>query len=314
MAVPRSAAPGTPGKNGCVTATTGRSTSVAVPSWRIERSARRGAAARSGRPATASGSAAEASASPSRRPFRKRPTANGSAAAAPPTITAVRARLSGIPSRSTSRGAARSITTEVPMTMAVIRTASTRSVRANWRARRPTVRCVGAARSRSSQLPYSASTVCTEAGSRSSTRAATRADAPTNAGVVSVVTAETATATGKRKSRVAPRDVPRLARMNENSPICARLMPVWIARRVPLPVRNAPKATAADFPSMTRRMKTAIGSQCCATRAGSISMPTDTKKIAAKRSRTGRTRCSTSCAAPDSATSDPAMKAPSATE
>ena len=43
-------------------------------------------------------------------------------------------------------------------------------------------------------------------------------------------------------------------------------------------------------------------------------MPTDTKKIAANMSRTGRTSLSISASCPDSAISEPAMKAPSATE
>ncbi len=45
-----------------------------------------------------------------------------------------------------------------------------------------------------------------------------------------------------------------------------------------------------------------------------MSMPTATKKIAPNMSRTGATRCSMVPASPDSATSEPAMNAPSATE
>ena len=133
-------------------------------------------------------------------------------------------------------------------------------------------------------------------------------------GVVSVVTAETATAIGYRNSRVAPSDAPSDARMNENSPIWARLMPVWTDVRTPFPVRNAPSPTAADLPTTTRAMNATTATQCRATRPGSMSMPTETKKMAAKRSRTGRTMSSTACASPDSATREPAMNAPSATE
>ena len=43
-------------------------------------------------------------------------------------------------------------------------------------------------------------------------------------------------------------------------------------------------------------------------------MPTETKNTAAKMSRTGSTMRSTALASPDSATSAPARKAPSATE
>jgi hypothetical protein len=49
-------------------------------------------------------------------------------------------------------------------------------------------------------------------------------------------------------------------------------------------------------------------------RPGSISMPTDTKKIAANMSRTDSRACSIALACPDSATSAPPRNAPSATE
>jgi hypothetical protein len=45
-----------------------------------------------------------------------------------------------------------------------------------------------------------------------------------------------------------------------------------------------------------------------------MSMPTDTKKMARNMSRTGFTRCSMLSPWPDSLTSDPARKAPRATE
>ncbi len=102
--------------------------------------------------------------------------------------------------------------------------------------------------------------------------------------------------------------------MNENSPIWARLIPACTEVRTPLAVRNAPRPTATDLPSTTSATSATTATQCCAMSPGSMSIPTDTKKMAANRSRTGRTRASTSCASPDSATSDPAMKAPSATE
>ena len=103
--------------------------------------------------------------------------------------------------------------------------------------------------------------------------------------------------------------------MNENSPICARLMPAWIDVRAPLPVRNAPSADAHDLAD-DHRQRSARRSrrQWRTSSAGSISMPTETKNTAANTSRTGWTRCSIACASPDSATSEPAMNAPSATE
>ncbi len=102
--------------------------------------------------------------------------------------------------------------------------------------------------------------------------------------------------------------------MNENSPICARLIPAWTEVRVPLPVRKAPRVTLTIFPRITATVSTTMATQWRAMSAGLMSMPTDTKKMAANMSRTGWTRCSTSFSTPDSATREPARKAPSATE
>ena len=102
--------------------------------------------------------------------------------------------------------------------------------------------------------------------------------------------------------------------MKENSPICARLMPACTEVRVPLPVRNAPSDTAITLPTITTTVRTSTGTQCSAISAGSMSMPTETKKMAANMSRTGATRCSIFFTSPDSATSEPPMNAPSATE
>jgi hypothetical protein len=68
------------------------------------------------------------------------------------------------------------------------------------------------------------------------------------------------------------------------------------------------------FPKITAAVSAAIAPALAGIKPGSISMPTETKKIAANMSRTGAIRCSTCSPSPDSATSDPAMNAPSATE
>ena len=65
---------------------------------------------------------------------------------------------------------------------------------------------------------------------------------------------------------------------------------------------------------ITASVSASTALQCSVSAVGSMIIPTDTKKIAANMSRTGRTRFSISICCPDSATSDPAMKAPSATE
>ena len=102
--------------------------------------------------------------------------------------------------------------------------------------------------------------------------------------------------------------------MNENSPICARLIPACTEVRVPLPVRKAPNETLTILPRITTRASTSTIAQCAAMTPGSMSSPTETKKMAAKMSRTGCTSRSIASAWPDSATSDPARNAPSATE
>ncbi len=131
---------------------------------------------------------------------------------------------------------------------------------------------------------------------------------------MSVVIADTAIATGYSQPRITPAATPTLAMMNENSPIWARLNPAFIAVRRPWPARKAPIVTASTFPTMTVSVSTRTAPQCSASALGSMIIPTDTKKIAANMSRTGRTSFSISASCPDSAISEPAMKAPNATE
>jgi hypothetical protein len=102
--------------------------------------------------------------------------------------------------------------------------------------------------------------------------------------------------------------------MNENSPICARVMPAWTEMRTLLPVKKAPTETPMVLPTMTSNDSASTGPQWSTMTAGSSSIPTETKKTAANMSRTGWTRCSMGLASPDSAMSEPAMNAPSATE
>ena len=133
-------------------------------------------------------------------------------------------------------------------------------------------------------------------------------------GVTSVVIADTTTATGYMNELITPAASPTPAMMNENSPICARLIPVWIECLNPLPVMKEPAVTAITFPVITITVRTSTASQCSTITLGSMSDPTETKKIATNMSRTGCTRRSIRTASPDSATRDPMMNAPSATE
>ncbi len=131
---------------------------------------------------------------------------------------------------------------------------------------------------------------------------------------MSVVSALTVTAIGYRNGRVASLVAPTPAMMNENSPICAMLIPDFTESRRLRPVRKAPTETATIFPTITSTAKARMGPHQSRTTRGSIAIPTDTKKIATNRSRTGTISCSISFPNPDSATSDPAMNAPNATE
>ena len=94
--------------------------------------------------------------------------------------------------------------------------------------------------------------------------------------------------------------------MNENSPICAMLIPARTDIATPLP-EGTPRPTRRpacrrhhDGGQRQRRPPSAR-----ATRRGSMSIPTDTKNTAAKTSRTGSTSRSMLWARPDSATSAP---------
>jgi hypothetical protein len=149
---------------------------------------------------------------------------------------------------------------------------------------------------------------------RCCTRVATSSEWRTSHGVVHAVRHDTATATGNTNDRVAPVVRPRVAMMNENSPIWARLIPARSECWTPLPARKPPSDTPAILPTSTATVRTSTGAQCSATSDGSISTPIETKKIAAKMSRSGRISCSTFALSPDSATIIPARKAPSATE
>ena len=102
--------------------------------------------------------------------------------------------------------------------------------------------------------------------------------------------------------------------MNENSPICPSDSAVCTAVGIPYPATKAPTVTPTSRPTTTTAEKSSTVPAWVQITCGSISIPTETKKIAAKRSRTGSSRCSMILASPDSATSAPPRKAPNATE
>jgi len=128
-----------------------------------------------------------------------------------------------------------------------------------------------------------------------------------------VVIADTATPIGYRKSLVTFSVRPREAMMKENSPICAKPMPVRKALRVSCPPTNVPNVQVTTFPATTAMVMTTMGSQCRTSMPGSISSPMATKKIALNMSRTGSIIFSTRWISRDSAMTAPIKNAPSAT-
>ena len=122
--------------------------------------------------------------------------------------------------------------------------------------------------------------------------------------------ADTATATGYNRSLVTLRVSPSVAMMKENSPICERLMPARTAVFKGWPASTAPLMLLSGCPIRVTTHSTSTGSQCSRSTCGSIIMPTETKKIDAKRSLTGFTRCSIRSALVVSASNEPMTKAP----
>ena len=99
-----------------------------------------------------------------------------------------------------------------------------------------------------------------------------------------------------------------------NSPICASEKPDCIAILSGWPDRSTPKPAKSICPIITTNVRIRIGVLYCHSKAGSISIPTETKKIAPKRSFTGFMRCSICSASMVSARIEPMTKAPSAEE
>ena len=73
-------------------------------------------------------------------------------------------------------------------------------------------------------------------------------------GVVNVVIADTATAMGYKKSLVIFKLIPSVAIINENSPIRAKLKPVWIEVFSFCPEIIDPTVTENIFPKITSKV------------------------------------------------------------
>ena len=131
---------------------------------------------------------------------------------------------------------------------------------------------------------------------------------------MNVVKTDTATTMGYRKSLVTPSDVPRVARMKANSPICVSEKEHFMEVFRDWPESRNPQVLRIVWPSMTAAMMLMMGTIYSMMRFTSTIMPTDTKKIAPKRFFTGATRCSICSASTVSAKMLPITKAPKAAE
>ncbi len=100
-------------------------------------------------------------------------------------------------------------------------------------------------------------------------------------------TIDAATTSWNAASGMSPSARPIVARMNENSPICASpaatIRPVRAGRRKATTIRNAASGFAT---TMSSTSTTATG--CASSIDGSNSIPTDTKNSTANASRSGR--------------------------
>ena len=111
-----------------------------------------------------------------------------------------------------------------------------------------------------------------------------------------------------------PNEEPSATRMNENSPICAKLADTVSA--VLSGYRNASTrpAAATVLPSMMMATTASTCSGRSHKTAGLNSMPTDTKKSTANASRSGSDSCAARWLNSDSRITMPAKKAPSAND
>ena len=102
--------------------------------------------------------------------------------------------------------------------------------------------------------------------------------------------------------------------MKLNSPTWAIAAPSSQAERVGRPKPRPSAAVSRPLPATARTTRTATSPASAASAAGSTSIPTDTKKSTANRSRNGVTSAAAWCDSSDSDTSTPATNAPSASD
>ena len=119
---------------------------------------------------------------------------------------------------------------------------------------------------------------------------------------------------GYSVSVITPRLTPKVAMIKENSPICARLNPDCIATFKLSPEAMTPNVAKIIRPISTTKVRIITSTPYSAIIAGSIIIPTDTKKTAPNRFFKGSMRCSICLDSIVSANIDPIIKAPKAAE
>ena len=102
--------------------------------------------------------------------------------------------------------------------------------------------------------------------------------------------------------------------MKANSPICVNEKPLWMAVLSGRPESSTPHVPNSSCPTMTTAVRMATYHLYSHNTSRSISMPTETKKMAPKRSFTGLTNPSICSASTVSARMAPIMNAPRADE
>ena len=129
-----------------------------------------------------------------------------------------------------------------------------------------------------------------------------------------MLTAEPASIRLKTVLLSACKSCPTRASRNENSAETASRAPVRIAVRAGVLITSAITAEMTPLARMIRNTVTSSNGRCRATKPGSTSIPTETKKRPAKISRSGMMSPRIWCERSDSPTTIPATKAPSASD
>ena len=108
--------------------------------------------------------------------------------------------------------------------------------------------------------------------------------------------------------------MPRVAMINENSPICGNDSPDWSAMCSGWPPMSIPTTPNTNLPTITISESITMGSQNSPSTCGLTIMPTEMKKIAPNRSFTGAVIFSMRSASLVPARMEPIKNAPSAAE